>query len=185
MAKWRAYYPLTMLSSIVWLGVLVFFMISWAEKAGCMLGISETLMGLTVCAIGTSGPDAIASLIVAKEGNGVMAVSNAFGSNVFDILFGLGFPFLLKTLVTGEDFAVSTEGLTESIYIMFGCLSAWSKVPSWQCPSSPPAPPQGATGGSGRLGTPRGGGQASRIPATASGVRANRFQNGPFHRLRL
>ena len=26
-----------------------------------------------------------------------MAVSNAFGSNVFDILFGLGFPFMLKT----------------------------------------------------------------------------------------
>ena len=69
--RWRAYYPLTMLSSIAWLGVLVFLMISWAEKAGCMLGISETLTGLTVTAIGTSGPDAIASLIVAKEGNGV------------------------------------------------------------------------------------------------------------------
>ena len=88
-------------------GVLVFLMISWAEKAGCMLGISETLMGLTVCAIGTSGPDAIASLIVAKEGNGVMAVSNAFGSNVFDILFGLGFPFLLETLISGEACAPS------------------------------------------------------------------------------
>ena len=183
-AKWRAYYPLTMLSSIVWLGVLVFFMISWAEKAGCMLGISETLMGLTVCAIGTSGPDAIASLIVAKEGNGVMAVSNAFGSNVFDILFGLGFPFLLKTLVTGEDFAVSTEGLTESIYIMFGCLSAWSKVPPWQCPSSPPAPPQGATGGSGQLGTSKKGAEphAGR-PATAAGARASRLCSRRFHRL--
>ena len=111
-----------MLSSIAWLGVLVYYMISWAEKAGCLLGISETLMGLTVTAIGTSGPDAIASLIVAKEGNGVMAVSNAFGSNVFDILFGLGFPFLLKCLVSGEDFPLSTHGLIESIYIMLGCL---------------------------------------------------------------
>ena len=110
-----------MLSSIAWLGVLVYYMISWAEKAGCLLGISETLMGLTVTAIGTSGPDAIASLIVAKEGNGVMAVSNAFGSNVFDILFGLGFPFMLKTMMTGP-FEVSTHGLSESIYIMFGVL---------------------------------------------------------------
>ena len=58
---------------------------------------------------------------MAKEGNGVMAVSNAFGSNVFDILFGLGFPFMLKTLMSGP-FAVSTDGLTESIYIMFGVL---------------------------------------------------------------
>lgn len=119
--KWRSWYPTTMLMSIVWLGLLVFLMIEWAEKAGCLLGINETLMGLTVCAIGTSGPDAIASLIVAKEGNGVMAVSNAFGSNVFDILFGLGFPFMLKTMMTGP-FEVSTHGLSESIYIMFGVL---------------------------------------------------------------
>jgi Ca2+/Na+ antiporter len=52
--KWRSWYNVTMLMSIVWLGVLVFFMIQWAEKAGCLLGISPTLMGLTVCAIGTS-----------------------------------------------------------------------------------------------------------------------------------
>ena len=33
--------------------------------------------------------------------------------------------------------------------------TAWSKCPPWQCPSSPPVPPQGAPGGSGRVGTPR------------------------------
>ena len=33
--------------------------------------------------------------------------------------------------------------------------TAWSKCPPWQCPSSPPVPPQGAPGGSGQLGTPR------------------------------
>ena len=68
------------------------------------------------------------SIAVAKESEGDMAVANAFGSNVFDILFGLGFPFLLKTLISGEAFAVSTEGLTESIYIMFGCLALFLAI---------------------------------------------------------
>eukprot|EP00964_Phaeocystis_antarctica_P162903 scaffold138086_cov169-Phaeocystis_antarctica.AAC.1 len=40
--------------------------------------------------------------------------------------------------------------------VFFGGLAAWSKCPlSWQCPSSAPAPPRGAPGGSGQLGTPR------------------------------
>eukprot|EP00944_MAST-04C_sp_MAST-4C-sp1_P014023 g14023.t1 len=45
--------------SLLWLSLAVFFMIEWAEKAGCLLGISSSLMGLTVLAIGTSTPDAM------------------------------------------------------------------------------------------------------------------------------
>jgi K+-dependent Na+/Ca+ exchanger-like protein len=49
--------------SLLWLSVAVFFMIEWAEKAGCLIGISSSLMGLTVLAIGTSTPDAMVSII--------------------------------------------------------------------------------------------------------------------------
>ena len=45
--------------SLLWLSIAVFFMIEWAEKAGCLMGISSSLMGLTVLAIGTSTPDAM------------------------------------------------------------------------------------------------------------------------------
>ena len=82
---------------LLWLFVLVFFMIEWAEKVGCLINISESVMGLTVTAIGTSAPDAIASFLTArkdKEG-GKMAISNVFGSNIFDILLALGLPVLL------------------------------------------------------------------------------------------
>ena len=44
-------------------------MIAWAEKAGCLLSISSTFMGLTFCAAGTSALDAIASILVAKAGH--------------------------------------------------------------------------------------------------------------------
>jgi len=55
-------------ASLLWLFVLVFLMIEWAEKTGCLLNISETVMGLTVTAIGTSAPDALSSFITAKNG---------------------------------------------------------------------------------------------------------------------
>jgi Ca2+/Na+ antiporter len=45
-----------------------------AEKLGCLLGINSFMMGLVVLAAGTSVPDALASLSVAKEGLGGMAV---------------------------------------------------------------------------------------------------------------
>ncbi|RXM97087.1 Sodium/potassium/calcium exchanger 3 [Acipenser ruthenus] len=55
-------------------------------------------MGITFLAAGTSVPDCMASLIVARQGMGDMAVSNSIGSNVFDILIGLGLPWALQTL---------------------------------------------------------------------------------------
>ena len=54
-------------------------------------------MGLTFMAAGSSVPDGISSLIVARQGDGDRAVSNTVGSNVFDILLCLGLPWLLKT----------------------------------------------------------------------------------------
>ena len=54
-------------------------------------------MGLTVIAAGTSIPDALSSVTVAKEGYGDMAVSSSIGSNVFDILVGLPIPWMIKT----------------------------------------------------------------------------------------
>ena len=58
--------------------------------------------------------------------------------------------------------------------------TAGSKAPPWQGPSSAPAPPQGAPGGSGQLGTPRGRGRPTGRPATASGARASRLQSRRF-----
>lgn len=63
------------------------------------MGIPDTVMGLTFVAAGVSVPDALSSIAVIKEGYGDMAVSNAIGSNVFDILICLGLPWFLKTAV--------------------------------------------------------------------------------------
>ncbi len=82
------------------------------------LNVPDVIVALTVLAAGTSVPDLLSSLIVAKKGRGDMAVSNAVGSNTFDILIGLGFPWLLYILWKGENIVVGTENLTASIFLL-------------------------------------------------------------------
>ena len=73
-------------------------MVFLVGRAGCALDIQQFVMGLVIVAVGTSVPDALSSVIVARDGFGDMAVSNAIGSNVFDIDLGLGLPFLVRML---------------------------------------------------------------------------------------
>ena len=58
--------------------------------------IDPVIMGVCVLAVGTSVPDAMGSYIVASKGQADMAIANAVGSNVFDILLGLGVPWFIK-----------------------------------------------------------------------------------------
>jgi len=117
--KW---YWFSFTNSIVVLGVIVFFVIQWVEKAGCLIGFGSALMGLTVGAAGTSAPDALVSFHVARNGVGDMAVSNALGSNVFDILLCLGLPWVIKTTIMGEEVEVATDDFNNTFMIMVGVL---------------------------------------------------------------
>ena len=89
-----------------------------------ILNINATFLALTVLAAGTSVPDLIGSIIVAKQGRGDMAVSNAVGSNIFDILVGLGAPWFIVILLRGNSVSVSTENLVASIILLFATVIA-------------------------------------------------------------
>ena len=106
------------------IGLLSYFLVTWASKLGCLWGIHPAIMGVTVLAAGTSVPDAIGSLLVARDGQGDMAVSNAIGSNVFDILLGLGLPWALGALINGEPVNVDSNNLLPLTLILFGTLIA-------------------------------------------------------------
>ena len=56
-------------------------------------------MGLFVLAAGTSIPDCLSSIAVARRGHGDMAVSSSIGSNIFDVLIGLPLPWLIYTAI--------------------------------------------------------------------------------------
>jgi len=113
---------MTFFMSIVYIGVLSYFMVTWASKLGCIWHVHPAVMGVTILAAGTSVPDAIGSLIVAREGKGDMAVSNAIGSNVFDILLGLGLPWVLSALIYGDGISVDAENIVPLSLILFGTL---------------------------------------------------------------
>ena len=68
---------------------------------GIWLQISSVTMGLTFSAIGTSFSNFWSSLVVARNGQGDMAISNALGSNTFNIYICLGVPWMLYTMTYG------------------------------------------------------------------------------------
>ena len=80
------------LAHIAWLTWLLTFCV---QKVGCLFNIDEPIVGSTLLAVGTSLPDFFTSIFLAKMGKGDMAVSNAFGSNIFDVLFALGVVWLI------------------------------------------------------------------------------------------
>jgi K+-dependent Na+/Ca+ exchanger-like protein len=116
------YYIITFLFSILAIAILCWVLVESAIGISHILNIPEVVIALTVLAIGTSIPDMISSVIVAKQGRGDMAVSNAIGSNIFDILIGLGLPWLIITLIKGKPILTYTDGLNESIFLLFASV---------------------------------------------------------------
>lgn len=115
-------YPISFVMSIIWVGIFSYFMVGWAETIGCAFGIPPEVMGLTILAAGTSVPDLLTSVIVAKQGQGDMAVSSSIGSNIFDVLIGLPLPWLVYALVndiTPGFVGVAAPTLTISLIILF------------------------------------------------------------------
>ncbi|XP_015839099.2 probable sodium/potassium/calcium exchanger CG1090 isoform X1 [Tribolium castaneum] len=114
--QYKNWYPFTFFMSMLWISFYSYFMVWMITIIGTTLGIPDTVMGLTFVAAGVSVPDALSSIAVIKEGYGDMAVSNAVGSNVFDILICLGLPWFIKTAIIkpGSDVPVISKGLTYS-----------------------------------------------------------------------
>lgn len=110
--------------SIIAIGLSTHLMVdAWVHVAQT-LGIPSVIIGLTILAMGTSVPDLLSSLVVAKRGKWDMAISNAVWSNIFDILFGLGFPYLLYYMIYGnkQQLIVEDSNLEASIVLLFASV---------------------------------------------------------------
>ena len=110
------------LTSVLWIGALSYWMVLWAEDVGAWVGIPDNVMGLTILAAGTSVPDLISSAIVARQGEGDMAISSSIGSNIFDILVGLPVAWLTFSLYRGEAIDVQADSLEISLPILIVML---------------------------------------------------------------
>ena len=66
------------------------FVVDTASNLALMAGMSNLLVGLTIVAVGTSLPELVTSIVAAKKGENDIAVGNAIGSSIFNILLILG-----------------------------------------------------------------------------------------------
>lgn len=115
--RWKRYYGLTFFMSLLWIAIFSYNMVWWSIVIAQALGLPPVIMGITVLAAGTSIPDALSSVIVARKGFGDMAVSSSIGSNIFDILVGLPIPWMLKTCIVdpGTKVGIMSKTLVWSV----------------------------------------------------------------------
>lgn len=101
----------------------------WVVDGACTvaaaIGISQTLIGLTVVAFGTSLPELVTSIVAARKGEVDMALGNVIGSNIFNILMVLGIAAAISPV------AFLTENIIDiAVLIVFsviGWIMAWTK----------------------------------------------------------
>lgn len=109
--------------SIMWIGFFSYCMVDWTTIMSNTIGIPVPVAGLTILAAGTSVPDLLSSYIVARQGQGDMAVSSSIGSNIFDVTVGLPLPWTLYNIVNGKSVGpIKAKSLGFSIMVLVGML---------------------------------------------------------------
>ncbi len=86
-------------AAIVFGGTLV---VDNAKALSLALGMSETLAGLTVCAIGTSLPELVTSVVAARKGESDMAIGNVVGSNILNVVCILGVSGVISPITLAD-----------------------------------------------------------------------------------
>ena len=102
---------------VIGLGLLVLgarWLVDSATTMAKAAGISELVIGLTIVAVGTSLPEVATSIIAALKGESDIAVGNAIGSNIFNLLGVLG----VSGVLAPEGITVTTRVLTLDFLVM-------------------------------------------------------------------
>ncbi|GBG31446.1 Sodium/potassium/calcium exchanger 5 [Hondaea fermentalgiana] len=103
-------WPLTMFLSLVYVAIFSELVLVLTTSFAEVVGLSHNVAGLTIVALGAQVPDLFASMSVAKQGEGPSSIANAVGSQIINILVGIGGPFLISNLRTGVPVQVGAGG---------------------------------------------------------------------------
>jgi cation:H+ antiporter len=82
----------------VGLGIGAHWVVEGALDLGRLLGLSESFVGLTIVAVGTSLPELVTCVLAAYRGNTDLVIGNAIGSNIFNLLWVLGLSAMIRPL---------------------------------------------------------------------------------------
>ena len=90
-----------------------------ASRIAIDLGMSQTLIGLTIVSIGTSLPELVTSIVAARKNEVDMALGNAIGSNVFNILMVLGIASAISPI------SIITENIIDLCVLIVFTICVW------------------------------------------------------------
>ena len=90
-----------------------------ASRIAIELGMSQSLVGLTIVSIGTSLPELVTSVVAARKNEVDMAVGNAVGSNIFNILMVLGISSAISPV------ALIRENIIDIVLLMVFSVMVW------------------------------------------------------------
>jgi Ca2+/Na+ antiporter len=125
--KWQRNWKMAVLEfclSLVWIAIFSNLLFECIVASSNTMGIPPAVAAVTVLAGGTSIPDLLSSYIVAKAGEGDMAVSSSIGSNIFDVTVGLPLPWLSFNIFKGKIVQVKSKSLGVSVLVLILMLLA-------------------------------------------------------------
>lgn len=120
---------------IVGIGCLVGggqLMVNNAVELARMWGVSESVIGLTILAAGTSLPELATSVVAAKKGSDGLALGNVVGSNIFNIAFVLGTCSAVRSMEINEISITDWCAFIGSVVLLWLTASTGKKLSKWE-----------------------------------------------------
>lgn len=99
--------------AIIWGGDLV---VDNAQRIALSFGMSPMLVGLTIVALGTSLPELVTSIVASRKGESGLALGNAVGSCLFNILFILGMSSVISPITLTANSVI--ESITDTAILL-------------------------------------------------------------------
>jgi len=117
-------WPLCFLGAMCWLAFFSWCMLECADMINLFIpAIPTSFLGITFCAVGTSFPNAVASVILSGQGKPGAAIANALGSNIQNVFLAMALPWVIySTQYGGMDIPQNVAGIQEGILWMIGTL---------------------------------------------------------------
>ena len=110
--------------AIIWGGDLV---VDNAQRIALSFGMSPMLVGLTIVALGTSLPELVTSIVASRKGESGLALGNAVGSCIFNVLFILGISSVISPIVLKAESVIESitdTGILVGVTVLMLILSA-------------------------------------------------------------
>lgn len=120
---------------VVGLGLLIFggnWLVEGASGIASKLGVSQSIIALTIVSIGTSAPELAASLMAAKKGDTAMALGNVVGSVVFNVFFVLGTAAAICPLSLGNISIIDISTLLLASALLWCFCKTHSSLVKWE-----------------------------------------------------